>query len=303
MSPKELTSIVRREALAMGFDYVGISKAEFLEKEAPLLEAWLKKGNQGEMSWMANYFDLRVDPTKLVPGSKSVISLMMNYFPEEKQQHDSPKIAKYAYGRDYHRLIKTRMKQLQEKLKEQIGDFECRNFVDSAPIMDRAWAERAGLGWVGKNAMLISRWGGSFFFLSEMVVDLELEYDSPIKDFCGTCTRCLDACPTGAIEQPGEINSNKCISYLTIEFKGEIPVSFQKKMEGWAFGCDICQDICPWNRLAKSQSTFEAKAIVLENDKSKWLQMGEAQFNEVFEGSAIRRTKYEGFKRNLEFLD
>ena len=302
MTPKELSALVNSEALALGFDYVGFSKAEKLEEESFRLENWLSAGHHGDMLWMEENFDKRTDPRVLLPGSKSVISLMLNYYPEEKQKFAEPKISKYAYGRDYHKVIKSMMKKLDVQLRAKVGDFVSRSFVDSAPIMDRAWAERAGLGCIGKNANLISRKSGSFFFLAEIVCDLELEYDSPIKDYCGTCTKCLDACPTRAIESPGVINSNKCISYLTIEFKGDLPVSYRKKMEGWAFGCDVCQDVCPWNRLSKSQSKFPAKEQVINNDVKTWLEMDEKSFNETFAGSAIRRTKHSGFKRNLEFL-
>ncbi len=302
MDPKELTSLIKSEALVQGFDYVGISKAEKLEEESIRLENWLQAGHHGDMSWMEDNFEKRTDPRVLIPGGKSVISVMLNYYPSIAQKFEEPKVSKYAYGRDYHKVIKAMLKKLDHSLKLRIGDFHSRAFVDSAPIMDRAWAERSGLGWIGKNANLISRKSGSFFFLAEIVCDLDLEYDNPIKDYCGTCTRCLDACPTGAIERAGVINSNKCISYLTIEFKGDLPVSYRKRMEGWAFGCDTCQDVCPWNRLSKSQSTFEARESVINNDMRSWLEMGEEQFNESFAGSAIRRTKHEGFKRNLEFL-
>ena len=304
MGPKETTDLMRRLAANHGFDYVGFAKAEKLEREAVLLERWLSDGFQGDMSWMENHFDLRVDPRQLMPGAKSVVSFMINYFPEETKAGDLPQIAKYAYGKDYHNVVRKTLKKWVRDLEEEIGGFASRICVDSAPIMERAWAERAGLGWVGKNAQLISRWSGSFFLLAEVVVDLELEYDAPIKDFCGTCRRCIDACPTGAIVEAGRVDSNKCISYLTIEYEKEIPGAFKEQFGNWAFGCDVCQDVCPWNKLSKphSREAFKPKEGFLSMKEEDFLAMTEEAFDDYFAGSAIRRTKHKGMIRNVKFI-
>ncbi len=257
-----------------GFDFCGISKAEFLEEEAPRLESWLKKGAHGKMSYMENHFDKRLDPTKLVPGAKSVVSLLYNYYPETdlaKTYPNQSKIAKYAYGKDYHFVIKDKLKTLLLDLQKEIGEIQGRVFVDSAPVMERQWAEKSGLGWTGKNTLLITKNQGSFFFLAELIIDLELEADGPIKDYCGTCTRCVDACPTDAIT-PYEVDASKCISYLTIELKEGIPEEFKGKMENWAFGCDICQDVCPWNRFSKphQEEVFLPPKELLELLNNNW---------------------------------
>lgn len=297
---------VKHVAKNHGFDFCGISKAEFLEDEAPRLDAWLKKGAHGKMSYMANHFDKRLDPTKLVPGAKSVVSFLYNYTPKEdlaQSQSTGPKLAKYAYGEDYHFVIKRKLKSLFEELKSKIGDIEGRVFVDSAPVMERQWAEKSGLGWIGKHTLLINKNRGSFFFLAELISDLELEPDGPIKDYCGTCTRCIDACPTDAIE-PYQLDASKCISYLTIELKDAIPEEFKGQMEGWAFGCDICQDVCPWNRFATphKEEAFEPNTELKQLFNNNWQDLTDEVFRSVFKKSAVKRTKYSGLKRNLEFL-
>ncbi|MEQ9306217.1 MAG: tRNA epoxyqueuosine(34) reductase QueG, partial [Marinoscillum sp.] len=243
--------LLKKIASNLGFSFCGISKAEFLKEEAPRLEEWLNRGYQGKMGYLENHFDKRLDPTKLVPGAKSVVSLVYNYFPEKEESVEAPKIAKYAYGQDYHFVIKDKLKEFMNLIQEEIGEVDGRVFVDSAPVHERAWAAKSGLGWIGKNSLLLNREMGSFFFLAELIIDLELEPDGPMKDYCGTCTACQDACPTNAIPEPYAVDGSRCISYLTIELKDEIPNEFKNKMEGWAFGCDICQDVCPWNRFSK----------------------------------------------------
>jgi epoxyqueuosine reductase len=300
------TAIVKSEAKRLGFDYCGISKAEFLEEEAPRLENWLKQNMQGEMHYMANHFDMRLDPTKLVPGAKSIVSLLLNYFPgKEQDDPDAPKISKYAYGEDYHFVIKRKLKELLQALQEKIGrEIGGRVFVDSAPVMDKVWAKRAGLGWVGKNSNLINREMGSFFFIAELILDIELQPDSPIGDFCGTCTKCIDACPTDAIVNPYIVDGSKCISYFTIELKDSIPGSQEGKFQNWMFGCDICQDVCPWNRFAvpHKEAAFDPDAKLLSMRKNEWEELTEEVFQQLFKRSAVKRTKYEGLKRNIRFL-
>lgn len=300
------TQLLKQMAKNHGFDFCGISKAEFLEEEAPRLESWLKKGAHGKMSYMENHFDKRLDPTKLVPGAKSVVSLLYNYYPETdlaKTYPNQSKIAKYAYGKDYHFVIKDKLKTLLLDLQKEIGEIEGRVFVDSAPVMERQWAEKSGLGWTGKNTLLITKNQGSFFFLAELIIDLELEADGPIKDYCGTCTRCVDACPTDAIT-PYEVDASKCISYLTIELKEGIPEEFKGKMENWAFGCDICQDVCPWNRFSKPhrEEAFLPPKELLEVLNNNWQDLTEEVFGKAFRKSAVKRTKLKGLERNLEFL-
>ncbi|GAB4136042.1 MAG: tRNA epoxyqueuosine(34) reductase QueG [Bacteroidia bacterium] len=306
MSIAEHTAIVKAEARRLGFDYCGISKAEFLEEEAPRLEAWLKKGMQGEMSWMENHFDKRLDPRLLVPGAKSVISLLLNYYTDQKQTDpDAPKISKYAFGEDYHAVIKEKLKTLLNTLQEKIGkEVGGRVFVDSAPVMDKVWAKKSGLGWVGKNSNLITKESGSFFFIAELITDLELEPDIPIKDYCGTCTRCIDSCPTDAIVEPYVVDGSKCISYFTIELKGEIPSEQKGKFSNWVFGCDICQDVCPWNRFSKKhhEQAFEPQTRLMELKGEEWYEISEEVFWELFRKSAVKRTKFEGLKRNLKFI-
>ena len=298
------THLVKSLATELGFSFCGISKAEFLEEEAPKLEEWLKRGYQGEMGYLENHFDKRLDPTKLVPGARSVVSIVYNYYPKEQHQSDQgPKIAKYAYGQDYHHVVKDKLKELVDRIREKVGQIEGRVFVDSAPVMERQLAAKSGIGWIGKNSLLLNRNMGSFFFLAELIIDLELEPDGPIKDYCGTCTACQDACPTDAIPQPYVIDGSKCISYLTIELKDEIPNEFKGRMENWAFGCDICQDVCPWNRFSKPHEEPKFKPQGWEDFKSKdWEEMTEEVFQKVFKKSAVKRTKFGGLKRNLDFL-
>lgn len=292
-------------AKELGFSFCGISKAEFLKDEASKLEEWLKRGYQGKMGYLENHFDKRLDPTKLVPGAKSVISLIYNYFPQETHQSDDqPKIAKYAYGQDYHFVIKDKLKEFMTLIQGEFGEVDGRVFVDSAPVHERAWAAKSGLGWIGKNSLLLNREMGSFFFLAELIIDLELEPDGPMKDYCGTCTACQDACPTDAIPEPYVVDGSRCISYLTIELKEEIPTAFKNKMEGWAFGCDICQDVCPWNRFSKPHQEAAFKPQGWEEFSGQdWQEMTKEVFQKVFKKSAIKRTKFEGLKRNLKFID
>lgn len=298
------TQFVKQEARRLGFDFCGISAAAFLEEEAPRLEAWLKQNRQGQMKYMENYFDKRLDPRLLVDGAKSVISLLYNYYPSQQQSAHAPKISKYAYGKDYHEVIKDKLHEFLFSLREKIGNISGRAFVDSAPVMDKAWAKKSGLGWIGKHSNLINKQQGSFFFIAELIVDLELEYDGPIKDYCGTCTRCIDACPTSAIAEPFVVDGSKCISYLTIELKENIPAEFSDKMDNWAFGCDVCQDVCPWNRFSQPhhEPLFNSSNGLLNFSEAEWRDMTEETFNLVFKGSAVKRTKYKGLKRNLEFI-
>lgn len=304
MSISKNAYIVKSIASDLGFDFCGISKAEFLDNEAPRLEEWLKRGYQGKMGYLENHFDKRLDPTKLVPGAKSVVSLIYNYYPQETHQSEGqPKIAKYAYGQDYHFVIKDKLKEFMHRLQEQIGNIEGRVFVDSAPVHERAWAGRSGLGWVGKNSLLLNRQMGSFFFLAELIVDLELEPDGPMKDYCGTCTACQDACPTDAIPEPYVVDGSRCISYLTIELRDEVPSAFKNNMEGWAFGCDICQDVCPWNRFSRphKEPAFQPQGWEAFSQQ-EWHEMTEEVFRKVFKKSAVKRTRFSGLKRNLDFL-
>lgn len=286
--------------------FCGIAKAGFLEEEAPRLEAWLKAGMHGEMQYMENHFDKRLDPRLLVDGAKSVISLALNYYTEDKQLDPlAPKISKYAYGADYHFVIKDKLKQLLNFIHTHIGEVNGRAFVDSAPVLDKAWAKKAGLGWVGKNSNLINQRSGSFFFLAELIVDLELEYDiAPTADHCGTCTRCIDACPTEAIVAPYVVDGSRCISYLTIELKNELPQEFKGKTDDWMFGCDICQDVCPWNKFSvlHTEPAFNPHPDLLGISKKDWEEITEETFQKVFKGSAVKRTKYAGLKRNIDFI-
>lgn len=287
--------------------FCGFSKAEFLEEEAPRLEKWLNQKMHGKMHYMENHFDKRLNPTLLVDGAKTVVSLALNYFPKETQKDTSaPKISKYAYGQDYHYVIKDKLKTLMHFISEEIGEVNGRVFVDSAPVLDKAWAKKSGLGWIGKNSNLISRESGSFFFIAELIIDLELIYDGPIKDYCGTCTACLDNCPTEAIVKPYVVDGSKCISYLTIELKDELlPTEFKGKMDNWAFGCDVCQDVCPWNSFSKphNEPLFNPNSKLLDLTKSDWEDLTEDVFKELFKKSAIKRTKFEGLKRNIKFLN
>ena len=299
------TNLIKEEAKRLGFMSCGMSKAEFLEEEAPRLEEWLNKNRNGQMYYMENHFDKRLDPTKLVEGSKSVISLLLNYYPNEFQNPESYKISKYAYGKDYHFVIKDKLKSLLQFIQNEIGEVDGRAFVDSAPVLDKAWAAKSGLGWIGKNSNLLSKKAGSFFFIAELIVDLELEYDTPVTDHCGTCTACIDACPTNAIVEPYKVDGSKCISYFTIELKDQLPNSFKNTFDDWMFGCDVCQDVCPWNRFSKSHSEplFDPHPDLLKFDKKDWEEVTKETFNEIFRKSAVKRTKFEGLKRNIEFLD
>lgn len=301
---KTYSTIIKQEAKRLGFDFCGISKAEFLEEEAPRVEKWLKEQKHGKMEYMENHFDKRLNPTLLVDGAKSVVSLLYNYYPKQTQNTDAPKISKYAYGEDYHDVIKEKLKEFLFTLKEKIGDVNGRAFVDSAPVLDKAWAKKSGLGWIGKNANLINKKQGSFFFIAELIIDVDLEYDGPIKDYCGTCTKCIDACPTSAIVEPYVVDGSKCISYLTIELKEAIPLEFASKMDNWAFGCDVCQDVCPWNSFSEfhNEPKFTNNTGMLQFSTADWENMNEELFSVVFKGSAVKRTKYKGLKRNIEFL-
>jgi len=298
------TQLIKAEAKRLGFLSCGISKAEFLEEEAPRLEKWLKKNMHGEMGYMDNHFDKRLDPTKLVEGSKSVISLLLNYFPEETQKENTYKLSKYAYGQDYHHIIKAKLKELQEFIAREIGEVNGRAFVDSAPVLDKAWAAKSGLGWIGKHSNLLTQQVGSFYFIAELILDLELEYDHRVTDHCGTCTACIDACPTQAIVEPYIVDGSKCISYLTIELKNEMPTEFQGKMDDWMFGCDVCQDVCPWNRFSKPhrEPLFNPNPGLLSMTKKDWEEITEDVFMKVFQKSAVKRTKFSGLKRNINFI-
>ena len=282
----------------------GISKAGFLEQEAPRLEAWLNQNRLGKMQYMENHFDKRLDPTKLVEGSKSVISLLLNYYPSELQREDSYKISKYAYGTDYHFVIKDKLKELLHCIQETVGDVHGRAFVDSAPVLDKAWAAKSGLGWIGKHSNLLSKQAGSFYFIAELIVDLDLDYDTPVTDHCGSCTACIDACPTQAIVEPYKVDGSKCISYFTIELKNEIPSSVSGQFDDWMFGCDVCQDVCPWNRFSKAhkEPLFDPHPQVVSNSKKDWEEITKEVFSEIFKKSPLKRTKFEGFRRNIEFL-
>ena len=282
----------------------GISKAGFLEQEAPRLEAWLNQNRHGQMQYMENHFDKRLDPTKLVEGSKSVISLLLNYYPQQLQRDDSYKISKYAYGTDYHFVIKDKLKELLHCIQEQVGDVHGRAFVDSAPVLDKAWAAKSGLGWIGKHSNLLSKQAGSFYFIAELIVDLDLDYDTPVTDHCGSCTACIDACPTQAIVEPYKVDGSKCISYFTIELKNEIPSSVSGQFDDWMFGCDVCPDVCPWNKFSKShkEPLFDPHPDVLSNSKKDWEEITKEVFSEIFKKSPLKRTKFEGLRRNIEFL-
>ena len=299
------SQLIKQKAEKFGFQSCGISKAEFLEEEAPRLEAWLDKGYHGEMKYMENHFDKRLNPTLLVDGAKSVISLSYNYFPKVKiDEINNFKISKYAYGEDYHEVIKDILKEMVAELQEEIGEFGFRVFVDSAPVLEKAWARKSGLGWVGKNANLITKKHGSFYFLAEIICDLELEYDLAVTDHCGSCRACIDACPTQAIVSDRIVDGSKCISYATIELKNEIPDYFNGKMDDWMFGCDVCQDVCPWNRFSAPtlQEKFAPNFQKLNFRKNEWKELTQELFSEIFKKSAVKRTKFSGLMRNISFL-
>ena len=299
------SQLIKQKAEKFGFQSCGISKAEFLEEEAPRLETWLDKGYHGEMKYMENHFDKRLNPTLLVEGAKSVISLSYNYFPKVKiDEINNFKISKYAYGEDYHEVIKDILKEMVAELQEEIGEFGFRVFVDSAPVLEKAWARKSGLGWVGKNANLITKKHGSFYFLAEIICDLELEYDLPVTDHCGSCRACIDACPTQAIVSDRIVDGSKCISYATIELKNEIPDYFKGKMDDWMFGCDVCQDVCPWNRFSAPtlQEKFAPNFQKLNFKKNEWKELSQELFSEIFKKSAVKRTKFSGLMRNINLL-
>ena len=306
MQAASASNFIKKTTRELGFDFCGIARACFLEEDARRLDTWLNKGMHGQMHYMQNHFDLRVDPTKLVPGARSVITLLMNYYPEVVQPGDALQVAKYAYGNDYHELIRDKLKTLFKKIKENIGDVNGRGFVDSAPVLERTWAQHAGLGWIGKNGNLINKQQGSFFFIATLIVDLDLEYDDPfVKDYCGTCTRCIDHCPTEAILPDKVIDGSKCISYFTIELKDALlPGNMKGQFDQWLFGCDVCQDVCPWNRFSKptTEAGFKPLPEILEYTKDDWEALTEEQFSIIFKDSAIKRTKYAGIKRNLRFI-
>ncbi len=301
---EKYSKFIKAEAKRLGFLSCGISKAGFLEEEAPRLENWLNQNHHGEMKYMENHFDKRLNPTLLVDDAKSVISLLLNYYPSEIQITDSYKISKYAYGQDYHFVIKEKLKELLQTIQTEIGEVSGRAFVDSAPVLDKAWAAKSGLGWIGKNSNLLTQQVGSFYFIAELVVDLDLEYDYATTDHCGTCTACIDACPTEAIVSPYVVDGSKCISYFTIELKENIPQEMKGKMDDWIFGCDVCQDVCPWNRFSKSHNEplFNPNPELLSMTKKDWEEITEDTFKKVFKNSAVKRTKLDGLKRNIKFL-
>ena len=306
MNKQHHTQLIKQYAAQLGFDFCGIAKAIKLDDDARRLEAWLSKDMHGSMSYMANHFDLRTDPGKLVPGAKSVITLLLNYFPAEQKKTCAAKVAKYAYGNDYHDVIRAKLNQFLHLIKTQIGEVQGRGFVDSAPVLERSWATRSGLGWIGKNGNLINKQSGSFFFIATLITDLQLEVDDPFaKDYCGTCTRCIDACPTEAILPDKVIDGSKCISYFTIELKDMlIPEGMKGKFDNWMFGCDTCQDVCPWNRFSKpnQEPGFKPIAEIMDFSVKDWEDMTEEKFKIVFKNSPLKRSKFEGIKRNLVFL-
>lgn len=303
-SKETYSKFIKEEAKRLGFISCGISKAGFLEQEAPRLENWLKNNRNGQMAYMENHFDKRLDPTLLVDDAKSVVSLLLNYFPSESQNEESFKISKYAYGQDYHFVIKEKLKEFLNSIQENIGEVSGRAFVDSAPVLDKAWAAKSGLGWIGKNSNLITQKVGSFYFIAELIVDLELEYDHAVTDHCGSCTACIDACPTQAIVAPYIVDGSKCISYYTIELKENLPEEMKGKFDEWMFGCDTCQDVCPWNRFSKphSEPLFSPNPDLLSFTKKDWIEITEETFRTVFKNSPIKRTKFDGLKRNINFL-
>jgi len=300
------TQFIKKTAQSLGFEHGGIARAMPLEEDARRLEQWLKKGYQGTMQYMENHFDLRVDPTKLVPGAKSVITLLQNYYPEARQKADTPGISKYAFGKDYHEVIRAKLKNFLQEIKVKIGDIQGRGFVDSAPVLERTWAQKSGLGWVGKNGNLINKQSGSFYFIATLITDLELEYDDPFaKDYCGSCTKCIDACPTDAILPDKVIDGSRCISYFTIELKEMlIPDNMKGQFDNWAFGCDTCQDVCPWNRFSKphQEPAFQPIPAILDLSTQDWLDMTAENFKQLFRDSPLKRAKYEGIQRNLRFI-
>jgi epoxyqueuosine reductase len=299
------TAFIKQQAKDLGFDFCGIARAEQLDDDARRLEQWLNKGMHGSMTYMENHFDKRIDPRKLVDDARSVITLLLNYYPAEQQTDDAPKISKYAYGQDYHEVIRAKLNTLLGRMQETLGEVSGRGFVDSAPVLERAWAQRSGLGWLGKNGMIIHKQAGSFFFIATLITDIALEYDSPVGDYCGSCTRCLDACPTGALVSPTVVDGSRCISYYTIELKDMlIPEKMQGQFNDWMFGCDVCQDVCPWNRFSKPNTTVEFTPVpeVLNFTTKQWEEMTEEEFKKIFKHSPLKRSKYQGIRRNLKFI-
>lgn len=302
---EEYTRFIKATAARLGFSYCGIARAEKLNEDARRLEKWLNKNHQGSMQYMENHFDKRIDPTLLVPGAQSVITLMKNYYPEKKQENKSLKIARYAWGKDYHEVIRAQLKELLAEMNQEIGTVTGRGFVDSAPVLERAWAVKSGLGWVGKNGNLISKQNGSYFFIATLIVDLPLQYDDPYaKDYCGTCTQCIDACPTDAILPNKEINGSQCISYYTIELKEALSKQTTVNTHNWLFGCDICQEVCPWNRFSKphSEPAFEPIPAILNLSTQDWEEMSEEVFKHLFKESPLKRAKYSGIRKNLRWM-
>ncbi|WP_264900286.1 tRNA epoxyqueuosine(34) reductase QueG [Sediminibacterium sp. TEGAF015] len=305
LSVEANTRFIKAQAARLGFSYCGIAKAEKLNEDARRLEQWLNKNHQGSMQYMENHFDKRIDPTLLVPGAQSVITLLKNYYPDKQQQNNSPKIARYAWGKDYHEVIRAQLKELLAEINQEIGTVNGRGFVDSAPVLERAWAVKSGLGWVGKNGNLISKQNGSYFFIATLIVDLPLLYDDPYaKDYCGTCTQCIDACPTDAILPNKEINGSQCISYYTIELKEALSQQTSINTDNWLFGCDICQEVCPWNRFSKphQEPAFAPIPVILNLTTQEWEEMTEEVFNATFKESPLKRSKYSGIRRNLQWL-
>ncbi len=304
--PEKNTLFIKQLAAKLGFDYCGIAKAELLSDDAKRLESWLNKGMHGSMQYMENHFDMRIDPRKLVPDAKSVITLLLNYLPEQEQKITSPKIAKYAFGNDYHQVIRKKLKSFLEEIKLAVGEVNGRGFVDSAPVLERSWAQKTGLGWIGKNGNLINKQSGSFFFIATLIVDLDLEYDNAYtKDYCGTCTKCIDNCPTEAILPDKVVDGSKCISYFTIELKDAlIPDGMKGKFDKWMFGCDVCQDVCPWNRFAKTTNEIKFTPIpaILNFTNNDWEELTEESFKLIFKNSPLKRSKFAGIKRNLTFI-
>ncbi len=306
MNKSLATKLIKDKAYELGFLFVGVSRAGFLEEEAPRIEKWLSENRHGEMAYMENNLDKRLDPRLLVEGTKSVVSLLYNYYTDQKQvDPTAPKISMYALGKDYHLIIWKKMNELFDYIQTEIGEVGGRSFVDSAPILDKAWAKKSGLGWIGKHSNLITKPQGSYFFISEMLLDIDLEYDGPIKDFCGTCTKCIDACPTGAIIQPYVVDGSKCISYFTIELKDAIPQEMKGQFDNWMFGCDICQEVCPWNRFSiqHKEPEFNPNAELLNMTKADWEHLSQEAFSRVFKKSPVKRTKYAGLVRNIQFLE
>jgi epoxyqueuosine reductase len=307
LTTSQHTAFIKRQATLSGFEYCGIAKAQPLKEDASRLEKWLTKGYNGTMKYMENYFDLRIDPTKLVPGAKSVITLLKNYYPNQRQEKGSPKISKYAYGKDYHEVIKTQLKIFLQTINVEIGNVHGRGFIDSAPVLERSWAQQSGLGWIGKNGNLLTKQNGSFFFIATLITDLELEYDDPFaKDYCGSCRKCIDACPTDAILPDKVIDGSKCISYFTIELKEMlVPEEMKGKFDNWIFGCDICQDVCPWNRFSKPTDEVEFSPIpeILNFTTQEWESLTEESFKKIFRNSPLKRAKFQGLKRNLQFIE